>query len=89
MYWLHTEVLVSTRFTPPRAGVRSVETEPWCVTDMYHGNELIRVLITRNELASLAHSFYTSLKHQFMHALVVLLSSTLGYVACMMLDPQL
>ena len=28
-----------------RGGVRSVVTEPRCVTDLYHGNELIRVLI--------------------------------------------
>ena len=48
------------------------------------------MIITRNELASLAHSFYTCLKHQLMLASIyVLLSSTLDYVACMMLDPQL
>ena len=45
---------------------------------------------TRNELASLAHSFYTCLKHQLMlPSIIVLLSSTLDYVVCMMLDPQL
>ena len=49
------------------------------------------IIITKNELASLAHSFsYTCLKHQLMLAsIIVLLSSTLDYVACMMLDPPL
>ena len=28
-----------------RGGVRSIETEPRCVTDLYRGNELIRLLI--------------------------------------------
>ena len=51
---------------------------------------IIIIILTRNELASLAHSFYTSLKHQLMLAsIIVLLSSTLDYVACMMLDPRL
>ena len=51
---------------------------------------VIAKIHTRNELASLAHSFYTCLKHQLMLAsIIVLLSSTLDYVACMMLDPQL
>ena len=51
---------------------------------------ILLLVYTRNELASLAHSFYTCLKHQLMLALIiVLLRSTLDYVACMMLDPQL
>ena len=50
----------------------------------------VRLVYTRNERAKRAHSFYTCLKHQLMLAsIIVLLSSTLDYVACMMLDPQL
>ena len=38
-------------------------------------------IITRNELASLAHSYYTCLKHQLMHQLYsVSFSSTLDDV---------
>ena len=38
--------------------------------------------ITRNELASLAHSFYTCLKHQLIHLTIVLLRSIhLGFIA--------
>ena len=55
-----------------------------------HKLYILFLIITRNELASLAHSFYTCLKHQLMlPSIIVLLSSTLDYVACMMLDPQL
>ena len=43
----------------------------------------IIIVITRNELASLAHPFYTCLKHQLMHQL--LYSSSLPW---MMLDPR-
>ena len=36
---------------------------------------------TRNELASLAHSFYTCLKHQLIHLTIVLLKSIyLGFI---------
>ena len=40
----------------------------------------IIIIYTRNELASLAHSFYTCLKHQLIHLTIVLLRSiyTLG-----------
>ena len=40
------------------------------------GMKIIRY-ITRNELASLAHSFYTCLKHQLMHQLY---SSALSWI---------
>ena len=47
---------------------------------------LVKVVIiiifvhTRNELASLAHSFYTCLKHQLIHLTIVLLRSTCIYL---------
>ena len=33
------------RWPQARGGVRSIETEQRCVTDLYHGNELIRLSI--------------------------------------------
>ena len=45
----------------------------------------LSIIFTRNELALLAHYFYTCLKHQLMlPSIIVLLSSTLDYVAYMM-----
>ena len=54
----------------------------WFYVDIY-------VVTTRNELALLAHAYLLHLLETSTHASIVLLSSTLDYVVCMMLDPQL
>ena len=55
----------------------------WDIPIKVHNNCYEEVVFTRNELASLAHSFYTCLKHQLMHQLYSLA------LPWMMLDPRL
>ena len=46
----------------------------------YTIEKIIIIYNTRNELASLAHSFYTCLKHQLIHLTIVLLRSIILYL---------
>ena len=93
----HNHGVILTFFGFTHAMVRSHPTTLCVVHTGYvyisHSpSVLLRIHITRNELASLAHSFYTYLKHQLIHLTIIVLlrlrSIYLGFIVVWSFIPR-